>query len=192
MHTIFYIHGFLSSKNALKSLETKEYLVKCKPDIAFSSIDLPAYPDKAYVLAEEHLIKLLNESSKVSLIGSSLGGFFSMCLASKYNLKAALINPCVNPWDLIPKLLGHQVNPFTGEEVDITTSSIPVLKEIYQSVTLKKENLALYLQRGDEVLDYKVAYKLLAEAAVVHLENGGNHHYEHFATLLPQIVTFFE
>jgi predicted esterase YcpF (UPF0227 family) len=192
MHTIFYIHGFLSSKNAIKAQETKLYLEKFRTDINFTSIDLPGNPKAGYELAQEYLKSLLTTSDRVSLIGSSLGGFFSMCLASKYNLKAALINPCVNPWDLIPKLLGEQINPYTKERLIITNAAIQEVKDIYAQIELKEENLALYLQRNDEVLNYEHAYKLLANAALVHVENGGTHRFENYEAVLPEIISFLE
>ncbi len=45
----------------------------------------------------ESAIKLYIPFYDISLVGSSLGGFYSIYLSNKFNLKAILINPAVNP-----------------------------------------------------------------------------------------------
>jgi predicted esterase YcpF (UPF0227 family) len=45
----------------------------------------------------ENSIKLMKPHYDINLVGSSLGGFYSLYLSNKYNLKAILINPSITP-----------------------------------------------------------------------------------------------
>ena len=100
---IIYIHGFKSSgiANKAKVLESN-FINVLSPTIPYNA-------DLAIHLLD-NMIKYLVPYYQITLIGSSLGGFYSIFLSNKYNLKAVLINPCINPGVLIPKYIGQHDN----------------------------------------------------------------------------------
>lgn len=51
----------------------------------------------------------------ITLIGSSLGGFYSIYLAQKYNLKAILINPSIESHKTLKTYVGEHTN-FDGSK----------------------------------------------------------------------------
>ena len=50
-------------------------------------------------------------------IGSSMGGYFSSYLLERYGGKAVLINPAVQPYNLLADYLGEHVNPYTKKRL---------------------------------------------------------------------------
>jgi predicted esterase YcpF (UPF0227 family) len=47
----------------------------------------------------------------------------------------------------------------------------------------------VFLQTADEVLDYRLAERLYAQANL-HVVQGGNHAYQNFASELPKVMRF--
>lgn len=52
----------------------------------------------------------MNNHYDITLVGSSLGGYYSLYLSQKYGLKAVLINPCLEPHNIIKLFLGENKN----------------------------------------------------------------------------------
>ena len=89
---IIYIHGFASSGFGSKPQKFKEYF-----EDEIMTLSLPTIPNLAIDTLEQIIEAFLNKEEDVFLVGSSLGGFYALYLANKYDLKAVLINPAVNP-----------------------------------------------------------------------------------------------
>ncbi|MGN1392627.1 MAG: YqiA/YcfP family alpha/beta fold hydrolase [Succinivibrionaceae bacterium] len=190
-HVVIYVHGFLSSARALKATQTKEYIISYEPDLHYDSIDLPNTPKEAFAELDLLIKSYIRKDFKVSLIGSSMGGFLSMYMSAKYNIKAVLINPCVYPWDLMGSYVDkNHINPYTQIEFTITHQDIENVKKIAADYSINPKLLALFVQRGDEVLSYENSCSLLHDAALVHIEDGGNHRFEGFDSYLPEIIKF--
>lgn len=187
---VLYVHGFKSSSRANKSELTKQYIRDYEVDLAFDAMDLPNTVKAAFEEMSDMIEKYKNSGMKVTLIGSSMGGFLSMYLSAKYDIKAALINPCVYPWMFFNRVMGKQVNPYTGDEFEVTENHVAEARKIADSYELKMSNLALYLQRGDKVLDFSDALALLGRSALVHVEDGGSHTFDNYDSCIPEIIRF--
>ena len=166
---IIYIHGFGSSGEGHKAKQFREYF---KED-GFIAPSLSYIPDLAIKTLEE-LIE--SYDGDVKLIGSSLGGFYSLYLGEKYNLQVVLINPSVYPFITLKKVLGnapsyHDISTFTWME-----SHIEMLKK-YEVEIIDEKKVMLLLQKGDETLDYMNAVNKLPGAKLI-LEEGGSHSYD--------------
>ncbi len=188
--TVVYIHGFLSGAKAEKALLTEKFLSQNYPQADFVTENFPNTPQEAYDAVDSLISRLVSEDRRVALIGSSMGGFYSIGMSWKYNLRAALINPCVFPWKLMPALKGEHTNPYTGVKFEINDASIEAVKKLADLVKPVPERLALYLERGDEVLNAAETASYLGNAALVHIEDGGNHRFRSFELCLPEIVRF--
>ena len=88
---LLYLHGFNSSPDSAKAKIFQSF-VKKKKSKSLLVPDLPISPKETILLLEE-IIKA--HKKEVSLIGSSLGGFYAAYLAEKYKLKSVLINPVI-------------------------------------------------------------------------------------------------
>ena len=155
---IIYIHGFGGSgKGAKASAFRKHYTDK---GVDFLAPSLSYTPQLAISTLDEIISTCKNRDIK--LIGSSLGGFYAIYLANKYNLKTVLINPSTNPMKTLYKLIeernGKALNYFDLSEFDFNLNHILMLKNYYVR-ELKKENFLLMLQKDDDVIDYKSSKK---------------------------------
>ena len=170
---IIYIHGFGSSGLGGKSTQFREY---------FKSINEPFIaPSLSYVpqLAIATLEELINSYDNVTLMGSSLGGYYGMYLAEKYALKCVLINPSTEPIETLGNIsreLGTAKNYYDESRFQWLTSHLFMLKKYAVTQTCEGEYLLL-LQKGDETLDYVKAVKKLPSAKLI-LEDGGSHAFD--------------
>ena len=113
---IIYLHGFNSSAESKKSKILNSYLEKEKL-INLESPNLNNSPKKAISQIE----KIIRESSsRVCLVGSSLGGLYATFVADKYNLKSVTINPVVtNHISGMRDLVGFHKNFHSDEELSL-------------------------------------------------------------------------
>jgi len=184
IENVLYIHGFNSSPLSLKAQQTKTYLNEHYPNIAFHCPQLLNQPKAAIAQLDE----IITQLSNVTLIGSSLGGYFSTYFVEKYKLSAVLVNPAVRPYELLTDLLGEQTNPYTNETFVIESSFINDLKQLEQD-KITKNCYQVMVQTGDEVLDYRQATEKY-QACKVLLQQGGDHSFVNYEKMLPEIATF--
>lgn len=166
---IIYIHGFGSSGKGMKASLIREYFAdKDEKFIAPSLSHVPA-------LALDTLTQLIDtcQNEEIKLIGSSLGGYYAMILAEKYNFKAILINPSTKPYVTLKKVLGHAPSFYDESYFAWQEDHIVYLESVKPSIGDSSKYLLL-VQTGDELLDYKEAVALLPDARHEIIE-GGDH-----------------
>ncbi|AZV46301.1 hypothetical protein C3L23_03135 [Nautilia sp. PV-1] len=178
MQTI-YIHGFKSCGVGEKSKALKNYL-----NMDVLTPNLPFSPKKAINFLE----KLITPDTV--LIGSSLGGYYAIYLAEKYNLKAVLINPSLKPYKTLKSYVGIQYRYCDNKKFQWKKRYLKELKK-YKTAPDKVEYLVL-LQSGDEILHYKKTLKKFKKRqnARVIVEYGGNHRFENIGDYLCLIKNF--
>jgi predicted esterase YcpF (UPF0227 family) len=180
---IIYIHGFGGSGQGVKAKLFREYFKST--DEGFIAPSLAYVPELAITTLEE-LIESYN--GDVKLIGSSLGGFYSMYLAKKYNLKAALINPAVTPEVTLQRTLGQTLNYYDGSFFEWKKSHLEMLKNYSVDIS-DQSRFMLLVQKDDEVLDYKDAVSKLPDAKIV-AEEGGSHSFDGIERYFDNIRVF--
>ncbi len=187
MTTLIYLHGYNSSSQSKKALQTKHWIASNAPDVNFICPDLPPFADCA--------IKLLNSivetksSSPIGLIGSSMGGFFATCLIEKYNLRGVLINPAVSPARGLESWLGENQNYITGDKWTLRSQDIREFIKIDPPKIRRQGNYLVFIQTGDEVLDYRDAETRYTGNRIV-VEQGGNHSFKDYDQRLSDIFRF--
>ncbi|MCV2401483.1 hypothetical protein OFY17_01175 [Marinomonas sp. C2222] len=187
MPVLLYIHGFNSSESSYKAQLLIETVSELNKERTVLSPRLSWQPSVAIKQLEDIIQD--NLSKGVTLIGSSLGGFYASYLAEKYQLKAILINPAVEAPILLQNHLGKQLNPYTDEEYELTQAHMLEL----ESLVVKQPTESLYwlmVQEGDEVLDYRAALKAYPQPHKLTHEKGGNHRFEGFDQYLNEILVF--
>ena len=73
---------------------------------------LPPSPLQAIALAERQIAAA---ATPVTVVGSSLGGYYATHLAEKHRLRAVLVNPAVVAHLSLAEFVGPQTNLYTGE-----------------------------------------------------------------------------
>jgi len=182
---IVYLHGFNSSPASGKAKQLGEHMARIGRQADYVCPALPTSPREAITYVEAELERRRPES--VTLIGSSLGGFYSTYLAEKHGWKAVLVNPAVHAHRLMRDALGTQTNWHTGEKWIFTESHLAELAELDIKTITQPERYLLLVQTADAVLDYRDAVAYYAGATQI-VEDGGDHGFagfeRHFQTIL--------
>lgn len=180
---ILYIHGFGSSGFGGKATLFREYF---EDEVITPSL---SYVPKLAIDTLEQLIELLlAKGEKVGLVGSSLGGFYSIYLANKYDLKAVLINPAIYPYKTLDKV-GMSMNYYDGTTFETTSEHLNSLKSLEIDKIENQENFLTLLQTEDEILDYNEAVEKLPNSELI-IEEGGNHSFENIESYFRKIDVF--
>ncbi|ELZ5938592.1 esterase YqiA [Providencia vermicola] len=187
MSTLLYIHGFNSSPQSVKANGLKQWVNEHYPHIKMIVPQLPNYPQQAASMLEE--IVLQHKDDPMGLVGSSLGGYFSIWFSQRFNLPAVVVNPAVRPFDLLQDYLGENINPYTHERYFLEPKHMHELKALHLPQVEKPDLIWLLQQMGDEVLDYRQAVSYLEKCKQT-VEPQGNHAFVGFDTYFPQIIRF--
>lgn len=183
---LLYLHGFNSSPISSKARQTYEYCERMGLADRIAVPELPHVPAQAI---DEMCRIIEDQQRRVVLIGSSLGGFYASHLAEKYNLRAALINPAVNPAELWHDHLGENRNFYSGRRYTITQEHVGQLRAIDTPLLRYPENFLLLVQTGDETLDYRLAVdKYKCSTSII--QDGGSHSFDAYDAMLPTIFEF--
>ncbi len=183
---IIYIHGFGSSGRGGKALELLKY---------FKSQNIPCIsPSLSYVpeLAIDTLEQLIESYEEVTLIGSSLGGFYAIYLAEKYRLKSVLINPAIDSPKTLRRMLlveGMVKNYYDNTHFEWSQSHVDMLLN-YRVKEVQRGEYLLLLQKGDDVLNYQDALAKLPNAKSI-VEEGGTHPFDGIEKHFETIKNFF-
>jgi predicted esterase YcpF (UPF0227 family) len=124
----------------------------------------------------------------LTLIGSSLGGYYATVLAERHGLRAALLNPAVRPYELLAAHLGPQQNLHTGERYAFTREHLDELAALEVEV-IHPERYLLIVTTGDEVLDYRSAVERYRGCRQI-VVPGGDHGFTDFARHLDTVLHF--
>jgi len=182
---IVYLHGFNSSPASGKAKQLGEYMASSGRLAEYYCPALPNSPREAITKIESTLAR--GRASSITLVGSSLGGFYATYLAEKHGWKAVLVNPAVHAHKLLCDALGTQTNWHTGEKWVLTESHLAELAALDVPAITQPARYLLLAQTGDEVLDYHDAVAYYTGAAQI-IEDGGDHGFagfeRHFQTIL--------
>ena len=179
---IVYLHGFNSSPQSHKAQLLGRYLAERGLADRYACPALPPLASEALARIEP----LLEPGS--CLVGSSLGGYYATWLAEKHDLKAALVNPAIEPHVGLRAYLGPQQNLYTGERYELTEAHLRAWQAIYAPRVTPGRYLLL-VETGDEVLDHRKALERYAGCEQVLVE-GGDHSLQSFPQHLPRLLRF--
>ena len=184
---ILYVHGWNSHANARKA-QLIEHELKNHEIFDTASLTLKNHPKEAIKQLTEFILEKQSKYN-VHLVGSSLGGYYSVFLAETLNLKAAMINPAVWAYKIFENDRGENLNPNTNEKYIIDQEWVDSLEEIFVETPDTKRYLVL-LQTADETLDYRYAEKYFSGAKTI-IDQGGSHSFEDLESKIPEMLAHF-
>ena len=184
---IVYLHGFNSSPASSKACQLREYMTGLGRLAEFYCPALANSPRDAMAQLESELAH--HTPAAITLVGSSLGGFYATYLAEKYGWKAVLVNPAVHAHRLLRPALGPQTNWYTGEKWALTEAHLAELVGLDVAHISRPQRYLLLVQSGDEVLDYRDAVSYYAGAQHC-IEMGGDHGFTGFERYFSTILDF--
>ena len=152
MTSILYLHGFLSSPESNRA---------AAPDgVRVFAPDLNVPP-----LEADRIISGLvgqAEADGLTVVGSSLGGFWAARAAVRHGLRCVLLNPCFNPWVFVGRHVGVQTIYGTDRRIEVKASAADELMALAEEVS------PLAVDPGRTLV-------VLGTADETHLEHRGGH-----------------
>ncbi len=186
-----YLHGFLSSPQALKAIIVEQYLATQSVPIDYYRPAIADKPSQAIPVLIEYFKQLQQTYEQVIIVGSSLGGFYAHCMAELFHFKTVLVNPLVDAsarmWHYSEEVIGQLENPYTLNTFSITAEDRASVDELEQACRrFNPATKLVLLQMGDEVLDAHLAARYYQQSCCM-IAAGGNHQFEDFDQYTPLI-----
>ncbi|HEY1611634.1 MAG TPA: YqiA/YcfP family alpha/beta fold hydrolase, partial [Paraburkholderia sp.] len=154
---------------------------------------LPVSPADAIALVEAEIERNLqaapHANERVTVIGSSLGGYYATYLAQKHGWRAVLLNPAVAPDRDLHRYLGEQPLWHGGGSIVVEPHHLDELRALNVTAITQPERYYLFAATGDEVLDYR---EMLARYPGVRtrLIEGSDHGISEFADYVDDVIAF--
>lgn len=184
---ILYLHGFRSTPQSQKARQTAAALAARGKRAEFVCPQLPASPAAAAQLVEQLVAGV--DPQALTVIGSSLGGYYATWVAERTGCRAALLNPAVRPYDDLARYLGPQTVYGSDEVIEVLPEYMDELRAIDTPRISRPERYLLVAATGDEVLDWRQMSAKYAGAEQIVIQ-GSDHALSDFADHLPQVLRF--
>ena len=184
---ILYLHGFRSSPQSFKARVMQARLAELGRLGEWRCPTLPVSPFDAVALAES--LAVGEKMADVTVVGSSLGGYFATYLAEKHGWPAVLLNPAVVPQRDLSAYLGEQPLWHGGGSIVVEPHHLDELRALSVTSITRPERYYLLAATGDEVLDYR---EMLAHyrGARTTLIEGSDHAISEFADYVDDVLAF--
>ncbi len=190
--TLIYLHGFRSSPGSVKA-QILVRAVAALPAATRPRLFVPALATEpaAAVDGVAALIEreVRSPADALTLVGSSLGGFYATHLAERFGARAVLINPAIRPYEDLAPYAGTQTNLYTGEAFEVIEEHFAQLRALAVARITRPERYLLLVRSGDEVLDWREAVAFY-RGAWQYVAGGGDHGWAEFAAELPSVLRF--
>jgi len=184
---LLYLHGFRSSPRSFKARVVQEKLEQAGLKERLICPQLPASPKAAMALALELVER--HAPDNLTIVGSSLGGFYATWLAERLGVRAAVINPSVDPTRNLSKHVGVTSAWHSGEPFEFRPEYVDELVALRTARITRPERYFLLAATGDEVLDYRDMLAHYAGARQ-HVIEGSDHAIPEFAQYVDEVLAF--
>jgi uncharacterized protein len=184
---ILYLHGFRSSPQSMKGRVISERMAELGLSDQLVCPQLPASPKLAMELA----LSLIEgvPAEELSIIGSSLGGYYATWLAERIGCRAVLLNPAIVPLQDLDKHVGVTTQFHSDEPFEFKREYIDELRALAVDPITGPERYFLIAATGDEVLDYRDMVKHYAGARQ-HVIDGSDHGISEFPEYVDTVLAF--
>ncbi len=127
-------------------------------------------------------------AQRPAVIGSSMGGFYGQWLARRFTFSHLfMINPALTPWDLFAHRIGETMTTARGDTYQVTAELIERTRPYGVPDPCDGVPTTLFLDQGDEVIDYRIAERLYRPCGRLLIWDGGDHAFQHMAEAIEVI-----
>jgi predicted esterase YcpF (UPF0227 family) len=184
---ILYLHGFRSSPRSFKAQLLDDRMRELGRGPEYSCPQLPASPHAAIGLAADLVSGV--SIDELTVIGSSLGGYYATLLAEQTGCRAVLLNPAVTPPRDLEKYVGVTTMYHSNDRFEFKPDYIEELRRLEVTKITRPERYFLVAAQGDEVLDWRemVAHYPGAKHKVI---AGSDHGMSDFELHLDEVLAF--
>ena len=185
---ILYLHGFRSSPQSFKAqwLAGRMAALGCAQD--YLCPQLPPHPQEAIALARQ--LAQTAAPADLTLIGSSLGGYYATYLAEQLGCRAVLLNPALRAFEKLAAHTGPQTAYHPGgADFDFKPAWLDELRQMHVPVITQPARYFLVAATGDELLNWR---EMVAAYPGAHHKviQGSDHGLSDFAQYANEILEF--
>lgn len=159
---------------------------------AWACPQLPASPreaiDLAIGMARDRLASAASPR-ELTVIGSSLGGFYATWIAEQLGCKAVLLNPAVNAARDLATQVGEHHMYHSGAPFVFLPEYVAELAAIHAPRITQPDRYFLVAATGDEVLDWREMRDRYAGCRQ-RIVQGSDHGLSDFADWMPEVLEF--
>ena len=155
---ILYLHGFRSSPHSFKAQLLAQRAAALNRTAEYVCPQLPPSPRAAIALARNLIQQAAPACAgeHLTLIGSSLGGYYATYLAEELGCRAVLLNPALRAFEKLAAHIGPQraYHP-GGASFTFTPAYLDELRELHIPAITQPARYFLIAATGDELLDWR-------------------------------------
>jgi predicted esterase YcpF (UPF0227 family) len=184
---ILYLHGFRSSPQSFKARLLAERMQQLGRAAEYQCPQLPASPAAAIAMAQDCIKDC--DPAVLTLVGSSLGGYYATWLAEQAGCRAVLLNPAVKPPRDLEKYVGVSTQYHSDQPFEFKREYIAELQALQINRITRPERYFLIAATGDEVLDWRemVGHYPQARQQVI---QGSDHGISEFTEYVGAVLAF--
>ena len=185
---LLYLHGFRSSPQSFKARLLGARMADLGRVQEYVCPQLPASPAAAMALARE--LAGACAPNQLTVIGSSLGGYYATALAEETGCRAVLLNPALRAFEKLAGYVGTQTAYHPGGAAfDFTPAYLDELRALHVTAVTRPERYFLIAATGDELLDWRemAAAFLGARQNII---QGSDHALSDFGGMADEVIDF--
>ncbi|MNJ98802.1 esterase YqiA [compost metagenome] len=184
---ILYLHGFRSSPLSFKTSLLAARMQALGRGNEYICPQLPASPRAAIEMALA--IAQTVPPAELTLIGSSLGGYYATWLAEKLACRAVLLNPAVHAARDLATQVGVKTQYHSNEAFEFKREYIDELAALAVPAITQPQRYFLIAATGDELLDWREMVAQFADAKQRVIQ-GSDHGISDFAEYADEVLAF--
>jgi len=184
---ILYLHGFRSSPQSFKTSLLAERMQAIGRGTDYVCPQLPPSPRAAIELAMDIAQKA--DPAELTLIGSSLGGYYATWMAERLGCAAVMLNPAVHAARDLASQVGVKTQYHSNEPFEFKASYIDELQALAVERITRPERYFLIAATGDELLDWREMVTQFDQAKQ-HIIQGSDHGISDFAEYADEVLKF--
>ncbi len=184
---ILYLHGFRSTPRSAKAQLVAQHMSELGKADQYICPQLPASPELAAELIQTLAFPFA--ADELTIIGSSLGGYYATWLAERTGSRTILLNPAIHPERDLEKYIGVQTVYGSDEMIEIKPEFMQDLHDLQVTQITQPERYFLVAATGDEVLDWR---EMVAKYPGVkqHIIQGSDHGLSDFDQIIDEVLGF--
>ncbi|MFQ1062832.1 YqiA/YcfP family alpha/beta fold hydrolase [Bordetella trematum] len=188
---ILYLHGFRSSPDSFKSRLMAQAMAERGRQADWCCPQLPASPKAAAELAHQQARRLLDglPACHLTVVGSSLGGYYATWLAEQLGCRAVLLNPAVHAARDLATQVGEHTMYHSAAPFVFLPEYVQELQALDVPRLTQPQRYFLVAATGDEVLDWREMRDRF-EGCRQRIIDGSDHGLSDFAHWMPEVLEF--
>jgi len=188
---ILYLHGFRSAPASTKASMLASALKESGLSDQWHCPQLPASPTQAMALAKSLIDQHAGPqpAKGLTVVGSSLGGYYATCLAERYQCRAVVLNPVVHAARDLASQVGEHKQYHSDEPFIFLPEHVDELAAMAVDPPSDPKRYFLLACTGDEVLDWQEMAKWYA-GSHGRIVQGSDHGISDFEQWMPEVLSF--